>query len=72
MSLHWKLDLLTQSVKQPTVEEVIVKLTSKVQNLNLGNSTEDKPIVKEPPRKLFVWEDPKKQVEEYRLKYGRS
>ncbi|AXS67830.1 ORF2 [Dioscorea nummularia-associated virus] len=70
LTLHQKVDKLTQNVKQIQIKEA--ELSSVVKNLQTKNSTEEKPVVKTSPKVFAVWEDPKLQVEAYKRKYGQQ
>lgn len=71
LSLHKKLDIFLTSEKQGHIEEVISDNTSKVQNLKIDTSTEEKPVVKSSTKVRYVWRDPKEQVEEYKRIHGK-
>lgn len=71
LSLHKKLDIFLAKEKQGNIEEAISELTSKVQNLEIEVSTEEKLVVKSSASVCYVWRDPKEQMEKYRRLHGK-
>lgn len=66
VSLHKKLDIFLEIERQKNLEKTIEDLSTKIKNLNLGNSTEDHPVIKAKSKGIYVWKDPHEAIAEYK------